>query len=44
MDEFEKLLHENLIPLQRYVNFKIGNRHDAEDVIQDGMPYRHAEI
>ena len=24
MDEFEKLLHENLIPLQRYVNFKIG--------------------
>lgn len=35
MDEFEKLLHENLIPLQRYVNFKIGNRHDAEDVIQD---------
>ena len=35
MDEFEKLLHENLIPLQRYVNFKIGNRHDAEDIIQD---------
>ena len=35
MDEFEKLLHENLIPLQRYVNFKIGNRHDAEDVIQN---------
>ena len=35
MDEFEKLLHENLIPLQRYVNFKIGNRHDAEDMIQD---------
>ena len=35
MNEFEKLLHENLIPLQRYVNFKIANKHDAEDVIQD---------
>jgi len=27
VDEFEKLLHENLIPLQRYVNFNIGSRH-----------------
>lgn len=35
MNEFEKLLLENLIPLQRYVNFKIADRHDAEDVIQD---------
>ena len=35
MNEFEKLLNENLIPLQRYVNFKIADRHDAEDVIQD---------
>ena len=35
MNEFEKLLQENLIPLQRYVNFKISDRHDAEDVIQD---------
>ena len=35
MNEFEKLLHENLIPLQRYVNFKIANKHDAEDIIQD---------
>ena len=35
VNEFEKLLHENLIPLQRYVNFKISNRQDAEDIIQD---------
>ncbi len=35
VNEFEKLLNENLIPLQRYVNFKIADRHDAEDVIQD---------
>ncbi len=35
MNEFEKLLHENLLPLQRYVNFKIGNRQDAEDILQD---------
>lgn len=35
VDEFERLLQENLIPLQRYVNFKVSNRHDAEDIIQD---------
>jgi len=35
VSEFEKLLQENLIPLQRYVNFKINNKHDAEDIIQD---------
>ncbi len=35
MSEFERLLQENFAPLQRYVNFKISNRHDAEDVIQD---------
>ena len=35
MDEFEKLLKENLNSLQRYVNFKINNKHDAEDVLQD---------
>jgi len=33
--EFEKLLKENLAPLQRYVNFKVGSKHDAEDIIQD---------
>ncbi|MBQ2736432.1 MAG: RNA polymerase sigma factor [Clostridia bacterium] len=35
MTEFERLLAENLAPLQRFVNFKISNRHDAEDVVQD---------
>ncbi len=35
VDVLEKLLQENLIPLQRYVHFKIQNRQDAEDIIQD---------
>lgn len=35
MSEFEKLLQENLVPLQRYVKFKINNKHDAEDIIQE---------
>ncbi len=35
MNEFEKLLQENLVFLQRYVNFKVNNKHDAEDIIQD---------
>ena len=35
MSEFEKLLQENLVSLRRYVNFKISNKHDAEDIIQD---------
>lgn len=35
MNEFKKLLQENFVPLQRYVMFKINNKHDAEDVIQD---------
>lgn len=35
MSEFEKLLQENLVPLQRYVKFNINNMHDAEDIIQD---------
>ncbi|MBQ3048467.1 MAG: sigma-70 family RNA polymerase sigma factor [Oscillospiraceae bacterium] len=35
MDEFEALLRENLIFLQRYVKFKINNKHDAEDIIQN---------
>lgn len=35
MSEFEKLLRENIVPLKRYVNFKINNKHDAEDIIQD---------
>ena len=35
MNEFERLLQENLVPLERYVKFKINNKHDAEDIIQD---------
>lgn len=35
MSEFEKLLQENLFILQRYVKFKLNNKHDAEDIIQD---------
>lgn len=35
MIEFEKLLQENYLPLERYVKFKIGNKHDAEDLIQE---------
>lgn len=35
MSEFERLLQENLVPLQRYVKFKINNKHDAEDIIQE---------
>ena len=31
MDELERLLQEKLIYLQRYVHFKIHNKHDAED-------------
>lgn len=34
-ERFDTLLQENLVPLQRYVNFKINNKHDAEDIIQD---------
>lgn len=35
MSEFEKLLQENYVPLQRYVKFKVNNKHDAEDIIQE---------
>lgn len=34
MSEFEKLLQEHLLSLERYVKFKINNKHDAEDMIQ----------
>ncbi|MBO4893941.1 MAG: RNA polymerase sigma factor, partial [Clostridia bacterium] len=33
--EFEDLLHENYRPLERFVKFRIGNREDAQDVIQE---------
>jgi len=35
LNEFEKLLQDNLVPLKRYVKYKINNNHDAEDIIQD---------
>lgn len=35
MTEFETLLQENMIPLKRYINFKINNPHDAEDLLQE---------
>lgn len=35
MDELEGILAENLVYLRRYVNYKISDRHDAEDVIQE---------
>ena len=35
MREFEELLRENLVPLERYVKFKVSNQYDAEDIIQD---------
>ena len=35
MREFEELLQENLLPLERYVKFKIGDLYDAEDIIQE---------
>lgn len=35
MDEFEKLLQDTLMALQRYVKFKVSNPYDAEDIIQN---------
>ena len=35
MNEFEKLLQENMVSLQRYVKFKVNTQQDAEDIIQD---------
>ena len=32
---FDDLLRENYRPLERFVKFRIGNREDAEDVIQE---------
>ena len=32
---FDELLRENYRPLERFVTFRIGNREDAEDVIQE---------
>jgi len=35
VNEFDALLQDNIVLLQRYVNFKVNNKHDAEDLIQD---------
>ena len=35
MSEFEQLLQENILPLKRYVAFKIHHKHDAEDIVQE---------
>ena len=35
MNNFERLMQENLSPLLRYVRFKIGDPYDAEDVTQE---------
>ena len=35
MSELEKLLQENMVPLQRFINFKVSNRHDAQDLLQE---------
>lgn len=34
-DGFEEMLKECISPLERFVNFKIGNRQDAKDIIQE---------
>lgn len=34
-DGFEKMLEECISPLERFVNFRIGNRQDAKDIIQE---------
>lgn len=35
MSEFERLLQDNHVFLERYVKYKISNLHDAEDIIQE---------
>ncbi|MBQ2915868.1 MAG: RNA polymerase sigma factor [Clostridia bacterium] len=35
MSELEELLQENIVPLQSYVKFKIRNKQDAKDIIQE---------
>ena len=35
MSEFERLLKENYLPLERFVKFKVSNSHDAQDIIQE---------
>lgn len=35
MDDLSLLLKENLIPLERYIRYRISEPHDAEDVLQE---------
>ncbi len=35
MNEFERLLLKHYTALERYIKYKINNKHDAEDIIQD---------
>ena len=35
MTEFEGLLQTHFVPLQRYVHYKVADRQDAEDIIQE---------
>lgn len=35
MYQFEMLLQDNFTVLQRYVNFKVSDRQDAEDIVQE---------
>lgn len=41
MEEFEKLLVEYRRCVERFVKYKIGNRSDAEDILQDVYIYPH---
>ena len=35
MDGFEEMLRENLPVLQRFINFRVSHRFDAEDLLQE---------
>lgn len=37
MTEFERLIKENLIYVERFVKFKISDMNDAEDILQDTL-------
>lgn len=35
MDEFEKLLEAERVPVERFVRFRLNSKADAEDVLQE---------
>jgi len=35
VDDFDKLLQDEMPVLERFVRFRIGNLHDADDVLQE---------